>query len=103
MVPRSREGGSPADVMGRYRRRSEEVDEMMVEAYVSGVSQRKMGDVTEALLGERVGRSTVSRVAKRLDGAVEAPAERTHRGASPLSVSGRDVPRMRAGPGRSRT
>ena len=55
MVPRSREGGSPADVMGRYRRRSEEVDEMMVEAYVSGVSQRKMGDVTEALLGERVG------------------------------------------------
>ena len=72
MVPRSREGGSPADVMGRYRRRSEEVDEMMVEAYVSGVSQRKMGDVTEALLGERVGRSTVSRVAKRLDGAVEA-------------------------------
>ena len=72
MVPRRREGGSPADVMGRYRRRSEEVDEMMVEAYVSGVSQRKMGDVTEALLGERVGRSTVSRVAKRLDGAVEA-------------------------------
>ena len=72
MVPRSREGGSAADVMGRYRRRSEEVDEMMVEAYVSGVSQRKMGDVTEALLGERVGRSTVRLVAKRLDGAVEA-------------------------------
>ena len=97
MVPRSREGGSPADVMGRYRRRSEEVDEMMVEAYVSGVSQRKMGDVTEALLGERVGRSTVSRVAKRLDGAVEALPERTHRGASPLSVSGRDVPRCALG------
>ena len=33
--------------MGRYQRRSE-VDAMMVEAYVSGVSQRKMGDVTEA-------------------------------------------------------
>ena len=49
--------------MGRYQRRSEEVDAMMVEAYVSGVSQRKMGDVTEALMGERVGRSTVSRVA----------------------------------------
>ena len=38
--------------MGRYRRRSEEVDEMMVEAYVSGVSQRKMGD------HERADRST---------------------------------------------
>jgi transposase-like protein len=69
-VPRSREQGSPADVIGRYQRRSPEVDEMMVEAYVSGVSQRKMADVTEALMGERVGRSTVSRVAKRLDEAV---------------------------------
>ena len=51
-------------------------------AYVSGVSQRKMGDVTEALMGERVGRSTVSRVAKRLDEAVEglrrAPIEGPH-------------------------
>ncbi len=67
-VPRSREGGSPADVMGRYQRRSEEVDAMMVEAYVSGVSS---ADVTEALMGERVGRSTVSRVAKRLDEGVQ--------------------------------
>ena len=70
-MPRSREGGSPADVLGRHQRRSPELDEMMVEAYVSGVSSRKMGDVTEALMGERVGRSTVSRVAKRLDEAVE--------------------------------
>jgi transposase-like protein len=69
-VPRSREQGAPVDVIGRYQRRSPEVDEMMVEAYVSGVSQRKMADVTEALMGERVGRSTVSRVAKRLDEAV---------------------------------
>ena len=81
-VPRSRDQGSPADVIGRYQRRSAELDEMMVEAYVSGVSQRKMGDVTEALMGERVGRSTVSRVAKRLDEAVEdlksAPIEGPH-------------------------
>lgn len=70
-MPRSREGGSPVDVLGRYQRRSPELDEMMVEAYVSGVSSRKMGDVTEALMGERVGRSTVSRVAKRLDEAVD--------------------------------
>ena len=71
-VPRSREHGSPADIMGRYRRRTEELDDMIVEAYVGGVSQRKMGEVTGALMGERVGRSTVSRVAKQLDGAVEA-------------------------------
>jgi transposase-like protein len=60
-MPRSRGQGSPADVIGRYQRRSPELDEMMVEAYVSGVSQRKMADVTEALMGERVGRSTVVR------------------------------------------
>ena len=81
-MPRSREGGSPADVLGRYQRRSPELDDMMVEAYVSGVSSRKMGDVTEALMGERVGRSTVSRVAKRLDDAVEelrtSPIEGPH-------------------------
>jgi transposase-like protein len=69
-VPRSRELGSPADVMGRYRRRTEELDDMIVEAYVGGVSQRKMGEVTEALMGAHVGRSTVSRTAKRLDQAV---------------------------------
>ena len=70
-VPRSRGQGSPVDVLGRYRRRAEEIDEMIAEAYVGGVSQRKMADVTEALMGEGVGRSTVSRVAKRLDQAVD--------------------------------
>ena len=83
VVPRSREQGSPVDVMGRYRRRSEELDDMIVEAYVGGVSQRKMGDVTEALLGERVGRSTVSRVAKRLDDAVESLRNQPIEGAHP--------------------
>lgn len=82
-VPRSRGGGSPVDVMGRYRRRSEELDDMIVEAYVGGVSQRKMGDVTEALLGERVSRSTVSRTAKRLEEAVEALRHQPIEGAHP--------------------
>jgi hypothetical protein len=39
---------------------------------VRGVSTRDMGSVTEALLGKRVSRSTVSRVTRRLDDAVEA-------------------------------
>jgi putative transposase len=82
-VPRSREQGAPIDVIGRYQRRSPEIDEMMVEAYVSGVSQRKMADVTDALMGERVGRSTVSRVAKRLDEAVEELRQSPIEGAHP--------------------
>jgi transposase-like protein len=71
-VSRSRESGSPADVLGCYRRPTEELDDMIAEAYVGDLSQRKMADVTEALMGESVGCSTVSRVAKRLDRAVEA-------------------------------
>jgi putative transposase len=66
-VPRTRESGSPVDVIGRYRRRSPEIDAGIVSAYVSGASTRDVGGITEALLGERVSRSTVSRVAKTLD------------------------------------
>jgi len=82
-VPRSREQGAPTEVLGRYRRRTEEVDEMIAEAYVGGISQRRMGEVTEALLGEQVSRSTVSRIAKRLDAAVEALRSRPLEGPYP--------------------
>lgn len=71
-VPRARAGGSAGEVLGRYRRRAAEVDDAITAAYVHGVSTRKMGEVTEALMGERVGRSTVSRVTKSLEERVEA-------------------------------
>lgn len=71
-VPRSRDSGSPSEVVGRYRRRTAEVDALLTSAYVNGVSHRNAGGLTEALLGERVSRSTVSRVVKRLDAQVEA-------------------------------
>ncbi len=70
-VPRTRENGSPADVIGRYRRRSAELDEGIVEAYVRGASTRDIGEITKALVGEHVGRSTVSRVTKSLNEKVE--------------------------------
>lgn len=71
-VPRTREHGSAAGVVGRYRRRTAEVDATVVESYVAGVSTRKMGEVTRALLDEDVGRSTVSRVTRTLEAEVEA-------------------------------
>lgn len=71
-VPRTRLQGAPTDVLGKYQRRTADVDEAITTAYVSGVSTRKMGKVTEALMGEKVGRSTISRVTKRLDEQVEA-------------------------------
>ncbi len=71
-VPRAREGGSGgAAVIGRYRRRSAEIDDAMVSAYVHGASTRDIGHVTKALMGEHVSKSTVSRVAKTLGTKVE--------------------------------
>lgn len=72
-VPRARESASPAgEVIGRYERRSSEIDDAILAAYVQGVSSRGMGKVSKALLGESVSRSAVSRVAKQLDVRVEA-------------------------------
>jgi len=71
-VPRSREGGSAGGaVFERYKRRSADVDDTMVAAYVHGASTRDIGQITEALMGEHVSRSAVSRAAKTLGTKVE--------------------------------
>jgi len=71
-VPRARAGGSAGGaVIGRYKRRSAEIDDAMVSAYVHGASTRDIGQITEALMGEHVSKSTVSRVAKTLGTKVE--------------------------------
>lgn len=70
-VPRTRHSGSAADVIGRYQRRTDDVDEAITTAYVHGVSTRKMGEVTKALMGTEVSRSAVSRVTKKLQDGVE--------------------------------
>ena len=71
-IPRTRASGSTSDVVGRYQRRTDEIDALLTSAYVNGVSTRKAGELTEALLGARVSRSTVSRVTKQLDAQVDA-------------------------------
>jgi transposase-like protein len=71
-VPRAREGGTAGGaVIGRYKRRSAEVDDAMVSAYVHGASTRDVGQITEALMGEHVSKSAVSRAAKTLGTKVE--------------------------------
>ncbi len=71
-VGRTRNGGSATAPLGRYARRRPEIDAAITQSYVAGVSTRDMAGVTEALLDKRVGRSTVSRVTKRLEDDVEA-------------------------------
>jgi transposase-like protein len=60
-----------------------EVDELLTSAYVQGVSTRKLGRVTTALLGERVSRSTVSRTTQRLEQTVEGLRRAPIRGPHP--------------------
>jgi transposase-like protein len=71
-IPRSRENGAAGAVLGRYQRRTDDIDAAIAESYVQGVSTRKMAAVTKALMGEEVGRSTVSRVTRTLEEQVEA-------------------------------
>jgi putative transposase len=71
-VPRSRENGAATETLGRYKRRVDNIDDAIISAYVSGVSTRKMANVTEALLGTAVDKSTVSRITKQLETEIEA-------------------------------
>ena len=70
-MPRRRGGPLASQVVGRYQRRSAAVDDALTAAYGHGVSTRKVGAVTTALMGEGVSRSTVSRVTQRLEHTVE--------------------------------
>jgi transposase-like protein len=49
---------------------------VIVEAYVQGVSTRKVEDLVQSLGIERLSKSQVSRLAKDLDGDVKAFRER---------------------------
>jgi transposase-like protein len=71
-IGRSRAGGSATAPLGRYARRRPEIDAAITQSYVAGVSTRDMAAVTETLLDKRVGRSTVSRVTRRLEDEVDA-------------------------------
>jgi transposase-like protein len=70
-VPRTRTR-SAVTVLETYARRERSVDRLILAAFVLGLSTRKVGEALQALLGERVSASTVSRVAEQLDVAVAA-------------------------------
>ncbi len=63
---------SAQEVLKSFGRRSATVDRMILECFVLGLSTRKVGRALLWALGEKVSASTVSKVAKQLDGAVTA-------------------------------
>ena len=66
-VPRDREGNYQPDCFERYQRVERQVDEGIRAMYLKGVSTRKVGEVLDALCGERVSAGYVSKVTKSLD------------------------------------
>lgn len=71
-MPRTRESGSPTEVLGRYARRTSQIDQMITQAYVQGASTRDVSRLTDALMGESVSRSTVSRITKSLEERIDS-------------------------------
>ena len=66
-VPRDREGEFATEVFERYKRMTGDVEEAVLEMYLSGISVRKIAGVTEALSRVKVGKDAVSRIARRLE------------------------------------
>jgi putative transposase len=66
-VPRDREGEFVTELFERYKRMTGDVEEAILEMYLSGISTRKIAGITEALSRVRVGKDAVSRIAKRLE------------------------------------
>jgi putative transposase len=70
-VPRTRRF-SPLSVIRAYARRARSVDQLILACFVLGLSTRKVASALLPILGEAVSATTVSRIAKTLDSAVEA-------------------------------
>ena len=66
-VPRDREGEFVTELFERYKRMTGDVEEAILEMYLSGISTRKIAGVTDALSRVRVGKDAVSRIASRLE------------------------------------
>jgi len=76
-VPRDREGEFVTEVFERYKRMTGDVEEAVLEMYLSGISVRKIAGVTEALSKVRIGKDAVSRIARRLEEEQRAWRERS--------------------------
>lgn len=65
-VPRARES-YPSKVLPRYQRRQKEIDAMVRDMFIAGVSTRRVGEILARINGEPISAQTVSRVARSLD------------------------------------
>ncbi len=69
-VPRDREGSYQPGVLPRYQRRQRQVERMIRDMFLCGVSTRRVEEVLEPLLGDGISAQTVSRIVRSLDAEV---------------------------------
>lgn len=65
-VPKLRKVTFETAIIERYRRREISVEEAMIEMYITGVSVRRVEDITEALWGTKVSPGTISNLNKKI-------------------------------------
>jgi transposase-like protein len=73
-VPRARERHD-CRILPRYQRRQDEINEMVRNMFLAGVSTRRVGEILAKIGGEKISAQTVSRIAQSLD----AEVDRFHR------------------------
>lgn len=66
-IPRSRDGQFKTNIFEHYSRRQKEVEVLIKDLFLKGISTRRVGEIIEPLLGFEVSATTVSNVTKELD------------------------------------
>jgi transposase-like protein len=82
-VPKLRTLPFETAIIERYKRRESSVEEALIEMYLAGVSMRRVADITEALWGSKVSAGTVSDLAQKVYGTIEAWRQRKLEGQFP--------------------
>ncbi len=66
VVPRAEEGGVEFQTLGRYQRRQLEIDKILGQLFLAGISTRRLRQLSEALYGQRGSATTISRTTAHL-------------------------------------
>jgi putative transposase len=69
-VPRTRKGFH-SQILPRYQRREQAVNNLILQAFLRGVSTRQVGQVLEPILGEAYSAQTISNITRQLQQAVD--------------------------------
>ena len=76
-VPQTRDGAFYPSILEKYQRSEKALVAALAEAYLQGVSTRKMKMITEQLMGKEFSSASISRFTAILDAELEAWRERS--------------------------